>query len=124
MTAIILLARLLSSCAAVWPLRPVGAHRGVRALLVARLLSPYAALWPRRPAGAHRAPGRSCLSASCHHARPCGLFAPSGLIGAAGPSMRAHKLHFVERAPAMRGFRRVASARARPTALKVASAMW
>src|SRR6266540_303137 len=34
MTAIILVARLLSSCAAVWPLRPVGAHRGVRSIHV------------------------------------------------------------------------------------------
>src|SRR6266702_7121774 len=32
MTAIILVARLLSSCAAVWPLRPWRAHRGPRSI--------------------------------------------------------------------------------------------
>src|SRR5438552_12261251 len=48
MTAIILFARLLSLCAAAWPLRPFGAHRN------ARLLSLCAAAWPLRPFGAHR----------------------------------------------------------------------
>src|SRR5437667_46170 len=35
MTAIILVARLLSSCAAAWPLRPWGAHRGAWSIAVA-----------------------------------------------------------------------------------------
>src|SRR5213593_2343048 len=54
MTAIILVARLLSSCAAAWPLRPWGAHRGAQSVPLARLLSSCAAAWPLRPWAAHR----------------------------------------------------------------------
>src|SRR5438105_7437367 len=111
MTAIILFARLLSLCAAAWPLRPFG--------LIGMPDSCHAAL----PLGLFAPLGLIGMPNSCHSALPLGLFAPSGLIGAPDRPT-GHRLPLVERTPAIRGLSRVASASARPTALNAASAMW